>query len=416
MWNSRSHRIIGLAMTEETQASLHDVFQLFDKDHRTKQTNYILQFLWRDLTSSFDIVGPFYTSNETMQAKFICSCVFQTLKLFKVHDLRTCLLVCDGAAPNLAALKLTHRFQGMYGLSDGPDPYAVRPWFVNPHDPLNRIYWLICPSHQLKNMINALFSSQEGGTRTFTAADGTTFGWKAILDLYSRECQRRDQGHARMIPKLREVHVLRDAWTKLNVLPAKIMQQELVMSELHHYLTSDPAPDDVASVKYTLQYLEACNKIFEKGLLSHDKICDVDSKVLHSISTGFSFFEKWHGDLSREGGLETLDPRFLSWQTFDLLRICVYGFSSFVQTFLEEFPDYFISPVRLSGSAVETLFSQLKHTAAGGKLSSVNYVTARAAHLIKHSVAYHHSSVNYRDVPLHLSDTVLQKKKYKHKQ
>ena len=73
-------------------------------------------------------------------------------------------------------------------------------------------------------MINALFSSQEGGTRTFTAADGTTFGWKAILDLYSRECQRRDQGHARMIPKLREVHVLRDAWTKLNVLPAKIMQ------------------------------------------------------------------------------------------------------------------------------------------------------------------------------------------------
>ena len=84
MWNSRSHRIIGLAMTEETQASLHDVFQLFDKDHRTKQTNYILQFLWRDLTSSFDIVGPFYTSNETMQAKFICSCVFQTLKLFKV--------------------------------------------------------------------------------------------------------------------------------------------------------------------------------------------------------------------------------------------------------------------------------------------------------------------------------------------
>ena len=93
----------------------------------------------------------------------------------------------------------------------------------------------------------------------------------------------------------------------------------------------------------------------------------------------------------------------------------MYGFSSFVQTFLEEFPDYFISPVRLSGSAVETLFSQLKHT-AGGKLSSVNYVTARAAHLIKHSVAYHHSSVNYRDVPLHLSDTVLQKKKYKHKQ
>ena len=99
---------------------------------------------------------------------------------------------------------------------------------------------------------------------------------------------------------------------------------------------------------------------------------------------------------------------------FDLLRICVYSFSSFVRSFLEEFPDYFISPVRLSGSAVETLFSQFKHT-SGGKLSSLNYVTARAAHLIKHTVAYHHSSVSYRDVPLHLSDTMLQKMKYRQK-
>ena len=32
MWNSRNHKIIGLAMTEEDQASLHDVFQLFDSD------------------------------------------------------------------------------------------------------------------------------------------------------------------------------------------------------------------------------------------------------------------------------------------------------------------------------------------------------------------------------------------------
>ena len=56
----------------------------------------------------------------------------------------------------------------------------------------------------MKNMINAPFSSQAGGTKMFTSADGTTFGWKAIFDLYSRECQRRNQGHARMVPKLRD--------------------------------------------------------------------------------------------------------------------------------------------------------------------------------------------------------------------
>ena len=72
-------------------------------------------------------------------------------------------------------------------------------------------------------MVNALFSSQRGGTKCFQF-EGVEFGWQAIMDMYHRECERRNNGLARMIPHLREVHVLRDAWTKLNVHPAKIMQ------------------------------------------------------------------------------------------------------------------------------------------------------------------------------------------------
>ena len=55
-------------------------------------------------------------------------------------------------------------------------------------------------------------------------SNGTVFGWKTIVDMYRRECKRRDSGYARMIPKLHETHILRDSWTKLNVIPAKIMQ------------------------------------------------------------------------------------------------------------------------------------------------------------------------------------------------
>ena len=73
-------------------------------------------------------------------------------------------------------------------------------------------------------MVNALFSSQSGGTKHFqNTIGGEKFGWKVITDLYARECQRRDNGEARMVPKLREAYVLRDSWTKLNVLPAKIV-------------------------------------------------------------------------------------------------------------------------------------------------------------------------------------------------
>ena len=76
---------------------------------------------------------------------------------------------------------------------------------------------------QLKNQINALFSSRPGGTKSFNL-DGIDFGWRAIQGMFARECERRNTGQARMVPKLRETHVIRDSWTKLNVSPAKIMQ------------------------------------------------------------------------------------------------------------------------------------------------------------------------------------------------
>jgi len=93
------------------------------------------------------------------------------------------------------------------------------------------------------------------------------------------------------------------------------------------------------------------------------------------------------------------------------LRIDVYGFRALCTWFLETYPTYFVSPLRLSGSSVESLFSQYKHS-SGGKLDSVNYVTSRAAHLVKQSVSTHHSGKEYRDqlldtveIPLHKKQT-----------
>jgi len=98
----------------------------------------------------------------------IYSCVFQILKIFKgtymLYISKTWVLgavnvtlhnICPWLenmsacmwwwALNLAAFKLKRGCQGIYGF--GSDSHAVRPWFVNPHDPLKKIYWLIYPSH-----------------------------------------------------------------------------------------------------------------------------------------------------------------------------------------------------------------------------------------------------------------------------
>ena len=73
-------------------------------------------------------------------------------------------------------------------------------------------------------MINALFSSKIDGTKAFQCSGKCTFGWKTIDDMYKKELARAQQNHPRMVPRLKETHCLRNASTKLNVLPAKIMQ------------------------------------------------------------------------------------------------------------------------------------------------------------------------------------------------
>ena len=45
-----------------------------------------------------------------------------------------------------------------------------------------------------------------------------------------------------------------------------------------------------------LSFLEACNKIFEQGLLSHDKVTACDSQVLTNIKEGYQFFTYYNGE------------------------------------------------------------------------------------------------------------------------
>ena len=157
MWNSRNHSLMGLAMTPKDQASLNDVYKLLQDPKSNKQTSYILQFLWRDLTSSYDIVGPYFTCSSTVESKFVISCVFETIKLFQCHGLKTSLLVCDGASSNVATIKASHGWHGAYSVKQTDkskveklgDLHEVEPWMINPFNPPNKIFWMICPSHQV---------------------------------------------------------------------------------------------------------------------------------------------------------------------------------------------------------------------------------------------------------------------------
>lgn len=72
-------------------------------------------------------------------------------------------------------------------------------------------------------MIAALYSSRDGATKEFRQGD-IHFGWRTIVSVYNGDLFRAKQGVSRRVPSLRYSHIVRDSWTRLNVLPTKIMQ------------------------------------------------------------------------------------------------------------------------------------------------------------------------------------------------
>lgn len=128
-------------MSSDDFISLHDVYQGLSDDEKCQKTSYIIQFLWRDLSSSFDVVGPYYTCPSSLETQFLHSIVTKTMLVFSQFGFHVRALLCDGASSNLSLLKLLCGY-----VNNEQDIRA--PWFKSPFDGKN-IYLIVCPSHQV---------------------------------------------------------------------------------------------------------------------------------------------------------------------------------------------------------------------------------------------------------------------------
>ena len=47
------------------------------------------------------------------------------------------------------------------------------------------------------------------------------------------------------------------------------------------------------------EYLRACNKMFERGILSHEAVSATQDRVLQNIRDGVTFFLDWHKNVQQ---------------------------------------------------------------------------------------------------------------------
>ena len=83
-WHSNSGQMIGLAMDQAEIPILADIG--LEKENRGAQ--YFLQFLWRDLTSDFDVIRPHYSCDRSMNCAFTLACTIETIEAFQAYGFK----------------------------------------------------------------------------------------------------------------------------------------------------------------------------------------------------------------------------------------------------------------------------------------------------------------------------------------
>ena len=89
-------------------------------------------------------------------------------------------------------------------------------------------------------------------------------------------------------------------------------------------------------------------------------------------------------------------------QMWDLIQLLYFGFTGFCADFTATYgPAHYVVPVRINGSAIESLFGRFKFD-AGGNLSAVNYEAALSRVLAADAIArtctdsYRNSELNVK--------------------
>ena len=134
-WKTKTHKLTGFSTSSSEITDLSDLYRHYNEQSTDDAAQQILQFLWLDRSSDFDIIGPHYFSPSGMSHIKLSSCIEEVISEFHLAGFTTSLVIMDGAQTNLSCIKwiclrdierLTH------SVINGRVSHFVDPSILNP--------------------------------------------------------------------------------------------------------------------------------------------------------------------------------------------------------------------------------------------------------------------------------------------
>jgi hypothetical protein len=251
-----------------------------------------------------------------------------------------------------------------------------------------KTFFLICPPHMLKNMMNSLYASQDGRAKCFLF-DGVKMTFQHVLAAYYRELNRADAGLVRRVPRMTQDVVFKNPWNVMSIPNNKV----LVHGELSAEMTAHMEESQDYTATKTVEYIQVMETTFRDVFLNKElRVSGMDSIVFDKLEEADSFIRRWQNDVDRVVGRLGLSAEeksrvFLAWQTFDLWRVMIRGFQGYCRDFFQRYGDIhdvFLKPSRMTGSALELIFCCLKQLkGANGAISEAQLEDAISSLMVQ---------------------------------
>jgi hypothetical protein len=224
-YNPISHKIVGLAQID--LCKLDDLFKDPAADHDPADngtTKHIMQTLFRCAAVDFELLGPYFSTSTVGDHRIVKHAQEVFGSALMEFGFQPNLTILDGSAPNQSFIKQVIDVKFRIDMTQD----ELLNWIPATRNWLGvkgkTMIYMICPAHQMKNMVNALHHSQQHGTRAFVfspaddmSEDLEQISWSFLEDCWERDNIRQKNNLLRHCPKLTLDAIERPAFAKLNV-------------------------------------------------------------------------------------------------------------------------------------------------------------------------------------------------------